>query len=374
MSNPVSSSISTPANKNQAPRILIMAAGTGGHVYPALSTADYLRAQGWQVDWLGSGKGIEARLVPEAGYPLHCIDITGLRGKGRLSLLTAPWRLAKSLWQAWRLLGQIKPDCVLGMGGFVAGPGGLAAFLRRKPLLIHEQNAIPGLTNRLLRPLSSRVMQAFKGAFADPNALTVGNPIRPEFNQSGKVDKSASDTCNLLVVGGSLGALALNKVIPLGLAEMLNDINSQQLSVRHQCGPKHLAVTQEAYATAKVEAQVDAYIDDMPAAFAWADLIICRAGALTVSELAAAGKAAILVPFPHAVDDHQTANAQALVAAGAGVLMPQTNLTAAHLASVLTPLITQPELRQEMAQAALTLAQPEATQVVAQQCMEAVNG
>jgi len=374
MSNPVSKPVSNQDQKSPAPRILIMAAGTGGHVYPALSTADYLRAQGWQVDWLGSGKGIEARLVPAASYPLHCIDITGLRGKGRLSLLTAPWRLAKSLWQAWRLLGQINPDCVLGMGGFVAGPGGLAAFLRRKPLLIHEQNAIPGLTNRLLRPLSSRVMQAFNGAFADPKAITVGNPIRPEFNQSDNTDKSTSDTCNLLVVGGSLGALALNKAIPQTLAEMLNNISAHQLSIRHQCGPKHLDVTQAAYSAAKVEAQVDAYIDDMPTAFAWADLIICRAGALTVSELAAAGKPAVLVPFPYAVDDHQTANAQALVSAGAAILMPQTDLTAANLASVLTPLVSQPELLQEMAQAALSLAQPEATRVVAEQCMEAVNG
>lgn len=374
MSNPVSKPVSNQDQKSPAPRILIMAAGTGGHVYPALSTADYLRAQGWQVDWLGSGKGIEARLVPAASYPLHCIDITGLRGKGRLSLLTAPWRLAKSLWQAWRLLGQINPDCVLGMGGFVAGPGGLAAFLRRKPLLIHEQNAIPGLTNRLLRPLSSRVMQAFNGAFADPKAITVGNPIRPEFNQSDNTDKSTSDTCNLLVVGGSLGALALNKAIPQSLAEMLNNISAHQLSIRHQCGPKHLDVTQAAYSAAKVEAQVDAYIDDMPTAFAWADLIICRAGALTVSELAAAGKPAVLVPFPYAVDDHQTANAQALVSAGAAILMPQTDLTAANLASVLTPLVSQPELLQEMAQAALSLAQPEATRVVAEQCMEAVNG
>lgn len=370
MSNPVSKL----ASKQNSPRILIMAAGTGGHVYPALSVADHLTAQGWQVDWLGSGKGIEARLVPSAGYALHCIDITGLRGKGRLSLLAAPWRLAKSLWQAWRLIGRLQPDCVLGMGGFVAGPGGLAALLRRKPLLIHEQNAIPGLTNRLLRPLSSRVMQAFSGAFPNATAMTVGNPIRPEFNLLHGGQKPTLDTCNLLVVGGSLGALALNKAIPQGLAELCSDSNQQSLSVRHQCGPKHLLVTQEAYAVAKVEAQIEAYIDDMPAAFAWADVIICRAGALTVSELSAAGKAAILVPFPHAVDDHQAANAQALVSAGAAILMPQAELTAASLAAALGPLITQPERRHKMAHAALSLAQPQATQSVAQQCMEAVNG
>ena len=371
MSNPVSNR----TNQQNSPRILIMAAGTGGHVYPALSAADYLTAQGWQVDWLGSGKGIEASLVPNAGYPLHCIDITGLRGKGRLSLLAAPWRLAKSLWQAWRLIGRLQPDCVLGMGGFVAGPGGLAAFLRRKPLLIHEQNAIPGLTNRLLYPLASCVMQAFAGAFADDKAMTVGNPIRADFNISQVEDKPTSEFCNLLVVGGSLGALALNQIIPQGLSLMLSDtVAASQINIRHQCGPKHLEVTQEAYANAEVEAQIDAYIDDMPVAFAWADIIICRAGALTVSELAAAGKPAVLVPFPHAVDDHQTANAQALAGAGAGILMPQTELTAASLAAALTPLITQSGLRHKMAHAALSLAQPQATQVVAQQCMEVVNG
>ena len=371
MSNPVSNSL----QKQNAPRILIMAAGTGGHVYPALSTADYLAAKGWQVDWLGSGKGIEARLVPHAGYPLHCIDITGLRGKGRLSLLAAPWRLAKSLWQAWRLIARLQPDCVLGMGGFVAGPGGLAAFLHRKPLLIHEQNAIPGLTNRLLRPLASHVMQAFAGAFADNKAMTVGNPIRAEFSVPQVANKSSDEACNLLVVGGSLGALALNQIIPQGLNLMFSDaVAASQINIRHQSGPKHLEVTQEAYSEAKVAAQIDAYIDDMPVAYAWADIIVCRAGALTVSELAAAGKPAVLVPFPYAVDDHQTANAKALADAGAGILIPQTELTAAKVAAALTPLITQSDLRHKMARAALSLAQPQATRVVAQQCMEAVNG
>jgi UDP-N-acetylglucosamine--N-acetylmuramyl-(pentapeptide) pyrophosphoryl-undecaprenol N-acetylglucosamine transferase len=357
-----------------ARKILIMAAGTGGHVYPALSTADYLVKQGWQVEWLGSGRGIEARLVPEAGYQLHCIDITGLRGKGKLSLLGAPWRLVKSLWQAWRLMAKVQPDVVLGMGGFVAGPGGLAAWLRRIPLLIHEQNAIPGLTNKLLRPLSTTVMQAFAGAFPQAHVLTVGNPIRNEFSQAGDA-KAAAEEVNLLVVGGSLGALALNQTLPQALALLPADVT---VNVRHQCGPKHLQVTQAAYADVQladaVTVQVEAYIDDMPAAFAWADVAVCRAGALTVSELAATGLPAVLVPYPYAVDDHQTANASALVTAGAGVLMPQNSMQAESLCEALLPLLTDAEQRQTMALQALQLAEPKATQVVAEQCMEAVNG
>ena len=354
----------------KAPRILIMAAGTGGHVYPALSTAAYLGEQGWHIDWLGTSKGIEQRLVPAAGYQLHCIDITGLRGKGMLSLLGAPWRLIKSLWQAWLILGRIKPDVVLGMGGFIAGPGGLATYLRRTPLLIHEQNAVAGLTNKLLRPLSWCVMQAFAGTFKDASVLTVGNPIRADF--TGKINKQANQqNLNLLVVGGSLGALALNQIIPKVLAKLPTEISMQ---VRHQCGPKHLQITQEAYQQASVQGQVDAYIDDMPAAFATADIIICRAGALTVSELAAAGKPAILVPYPYAVDDHQTANAQILVAAGGAVLMPQAQMQVTSLEQALLPLLTQPELRAKMTQAALSVAQPQATAAVAKQCMEAVSG
>ena len=352
------------------PRILIMAAGTGGHVYPALSTAAYLSAQGWHIDWLGSGQGIEQRLVPEAGYQLHCIDIAGLRGKGYGSLLSAPWRLLKSLWQAWRIIGQLKPDCVLGMGGFIAGPGGLAAYLRRIPLLIHEQNAIAGLTNKLLRPLSWRVMQAFVGAFSDAGVLTVGNPIRKDFATGNAVHRDQR-AVRLLIVGGSLGALALNQTIPQVLAQLPTNI---PLQVRHQCGPKHLQTTRELYHSEAVSGQVEAYIDDMPAAFAWADVIICRAGALTVSELAVAGKPAILVPYPYAVDDHQTANAKVLVAAGAAVLMPQSQMHATSLVEALKPLLTRAELRQSMAQAALSVAQPQATQAVAQQCMEAISG
>ena len=359
---------------NPAPRLLIMAAGTGGHVYPALSTAEYLLKQGWHIDWLGSGKGIEARLVPDAGYPLHCIDITGLRGKGRWSLLAAPWRLSKALWQAWRLLGKVRPDCVLGMGGFVAGPGGLAAYLRGIPLVIHEQNAIPGLTNRLLKPLSKRVMQAFDGAFNGADVLTVGNPIRAEFCQL--ADRANSHAgISLLVVGGSLGALALNECVPSALALLPPGLINR---VRHQTGAPHLALTQQAYAQAAVannmDVTIDAYVDDMPSAFADADVVICRSGALTVSELAAAGKAAILVPFPYAVDDHQTANANSLVQAGAAYLLPQKDMNAVTMAAQLEQILAQPEVLFDMAKAAQVVAQPDATQKVAQTCMEIVNG
>lgn len=354
----------------RTPSILIMAAGTGGHVYPALSTAAYLSEQGWHIAWLGGGKGIEQRLVPIAGYGLHCIDIIGLRSKGYWSLLSAPWRLIKSLWQAWRIIGHLQPDCVLGMGGAVAGIGGLVAYLWRIPLLIHEQNAVAGLTNQLLRPLSWRAMQAFAGTFAAADVVTVGNPIRADFSLTSDTHLESRDL-KLLIFGGSLGALTLNQIVPQALAKLPSNI---PLQVRHQCGPKHLQTTRDAYHRQVVNGQIEAYIDDMPAAFAWADVIICRSGALTVSELAAAGKPAILVPYPYAVDDHQTANAQILVSAGAAVLMPQAQMHGHSLAQALIPLLTQAELRLNMSQAAFSVAQPQATRAVAQQCMEAISG
>ena len=352
-------------------RILIMAAGTGGHVYPALATAEVMQQHNWHVEWLGTGRGIEARLVPEVGLKLHCIDVVGLRGKGKLSLLLAPWRLVKSFYQAITIIRRFKPHCVLGMGGFVAGPGGLAAKLLGVPLILHEQNAIPGLTNRLLRPFANRTLQAFAGSFLDGQAITVGNPLRsnimaysPEKNPEQKVRK-------VLIVGGSLGAQALNEAVPAAMALLAHNERPQ---IWHQTGPKKHQITQDGYDKAKVSARVDAYIDDMSLAYAWADLVICRAGALTVSELAGSGIASILVPYPHAVDDHQTRNANVLVQAGAAILLPQTLLSPVTLSEHITALQSQSSTINNMAAAALTCAAPKAAYNVAQHCMEIARG
>ena len=356
-----------PNNTTHIKRVLIMAAGTGGHVYPALATAAILKKEDWEVEWLGTGRGIEARLVPEAGFKLNCIDVVGLRGKDFLSLLLAPWRLCKSLLQSIKIVYRFKPHCVLGMGGFVAGPGGLATKLLGVPLILHEQNAIPGLTNRLLRPFAKRTLQAFSGSFSDGKAITVGNPLRSNITPN----KSAHDGLRVLIVGGSLGAMVLNQRVPKAMALLAPDERPQ---IWHQTGPKHHQETQAGYDKAKVVAKVEAYIDDMGLAYAWADLVICRSGALTVSELAGAGVASILVPYPHAVDDHQTANAAVLVSAGAAILLPQTQLSPDTLSENIRALQSHPITLNTMATAALTYAAPKAAYTVAKHCMEIARG
>lgn len=348
-------------------KILIMAAGTGGHVYPALATAEILREQGFDVEWLGTKKGIESRLVPEANIKLNCIDVTGLRGKGKLSLALAPLKLCKALWQSIKLIKRFKPDCVLGMGGFVAGPGGLAAKLFGVPLILHEQNAVPGLTNRLLRPLAQKTLQAFEGSFANGYAQTVGNPLRTNI----KPHVSTHEELRVLVVGGSLGALALNEIVPAALALMPHD---QRPKVWHQTGPAHHKATLDSYLNAGIEANVVAYIDNMGEAYAWADLVICRAGALTVSELASAGMASILVPYPFAVDDHQSANARVLASVGAAILVNQKRLTPALLSQHLLELALDKSLIKNMSVAAQACATPGASNAVAQCCMEIARG
>lgn len=296
-------------------RIMIMAGGTGGHLFPALAVADYLRERGVEVRWLGARGGMESRLVPKHDFAIDYISISGLRGKGLLGWLLAPYKINLAIMQALRLMLKFKPDAVLGMGGFVTGPGGVAAFLMGKPLIIHEQNAIAGLTNRLLSKLADHVLQAFPYALKMKNVKTVGNPIRESIcNVKSTIDmQNFEQPMRLLVVGGSLGAQALNETIPQALAQM---DAANRPEVRHQCGERHLDDAKTAYKEVAVEANVVPFIDDMADAYRWADLVICRAGALTVSELAAAGVPSILVPFPYAVDDHQTANGQFLVNAG----------------------------------------------------------
>ncbi len=350
--------------------LLVMAGGTGGHVFPALATADWLRQQGWQIEWLGSERGMENRLVPDAGIRLHAISVTGLRGKGRLSLLLAPFNLLRALWQALMVVRRVNPDAVLGMGGFASGPGGVAAWLLRKPLLVHEQNAIPGLTNKILARFSTRVMEAFPGAFAAKfTALHTGNPVRNAISLlADPVQRFAGrkGRMRLLVVGGSLGAQAINTCLPKALALIPE---AQRPEVWHQAGIKNIEAARQSYQQAGIEVRLDAFIDDMQGAYGWADLVLCRAGALTVSELAMAGVGSILVPFPFAVDDHQTANGRFLADNKAAQLLPQPQLSPDQLQQLLLQLDDR-DLLLAMAQSARALATPDATAQVAQQCQE----
>lgn len=356
-----------------AARVIIMAGGTGGHVFPALAVAEELRARGCEVSWLGTPDSFEARTVPQYGFAIDVIDSFRLRGQGLLNTLLAPLRLLRAMAQAMGVLRRRRPQVVLGMGGFASGPGGLMSRVLRMPLVIHEQNTIPGLTNRWLAKLATRTLQAFPDSFpAQVGAKVCGNPIRaaitelPEPQQRLPQHRNAQQV-RLLVMGGSLGAQALNEIVPQALALLDGDARPQ---VFHQAGRNKLEVTEQHYRDAGVQAQVSEFINDMPSAYANADLVICRSGALTVSELAAVGVAAILVPFPFAVDDHQTRNAQFLVDAGAARLVQQRELSPQGLAAWLRELCNEPARLREMAIKARELAQPQATACVADVCQE----
>lgn len=353
-------------------RVLIMAGGTGGHVFPALACARLFAERGYEVHWLGTRRGIEAELIPTAGIPIHYIDVQGLRGKGRLGLLKAPFQLLRALFQSLRLLSVLNPVCVLGAGGYVTGPGGLAAWCKRIPLVIHEQNAVVGTSNRLLSRLAKRHCEGFPGSFADtPKRLTTGNPVREEIFQAAPMHWQGDRQPRLLVLGGSLGALPLNKLLPPAVA-LLGE--GARPDVWHQCGRQHVELTTQGYAQAGVNARVEPFIADMAAAYAWADLVVCRAGALTISELAAAGRPALLIPLPHAIDDHQSANARFLVSQQAALLLPQHSLSSESLAEQLNSLFTNPETLQAMAENARRQATPNATADVVRACQEVIHG
>ena len=349
--------------------IMIMAGGTGGHVFPGLAVADFLRAQGWRVLWLGARGGMEARLVPERGYEIAWVSFGGLRGKGPVAAVLLPLRLLIAFWQSARTIFAARPDVVLGMGGYVSFPGGMMASLFGRPLVIHEQNSVAGLANKVLARLADRVLAAFPGAL--DRALVVGNPIRPEIAALPSPAVRYGERfgrLKLLVVGGSLGATALNETVPQAIALIPEN---RRPEVMHQSGAQHIGVLNQSYRDAGVEARTSAFIEDMAGAYAAADLVVCRAGALTVSELAAAGVASVLVPYPHAVDDHQRANARYLARAGAAVLLPQWELTPGRLAALLSE-FSREKLR-EMAEKARSLARPNATRVVAETCLEAAR-
>ena len=350
--------------------IMIMAGGTGGHVFPALAVARELRARGWQVSWMGTPDSFESRTVPAAGFELATVPAHRLRGQGAAGLLLAPFRLVRAVRQAGRVLRRLQPEVVLGMGGFVTAPGGLASRLQGVPLVIHEQNTIPGLANRMLARLARRVAEGFPGSFPPSvGAVVTGNPVRDEIQRLAPPEermKERSGARRVLVLGGSLGAQALNEIVPQALGRL-----ELPLQVRHQAGRGKAEQASRCYQKAGVEAEVSEFIDDMAEAYGWADLVICRSGALTVAELAAAGLASLLVPYPHAVDDHQTRNAAYLVEGGAALFEPQGRLTAEGLAGELQGLLADRSRLLEMAMAARRLAHPRATEKVADLCEEA---
>ena len=341
-----------------------MAGGTGGHIFPGLAVAEQMRAAGWDVVWMGARGGMEERLVPRHGHRTAWIRAKAARGKGVLQKLLLPANLLYSFWESARTIRRLKPDVVLGLGGYVAFPGGMMASLLNRPLALHEQNAIAGLANRVLAQVSNKVMVAFPDALK--GAEWTGNPIRSEIAAIAPPEvrfQGRAGPLRVLVVGGSLGAQALNEALPRALSLL-----QERPRVVHQAGEKHLESLQKNYAEARVEGELVAFIDDMATRYAEADLVICRAGAVTIAELSAGGMASILVPFPHAVDDHQTANARFLSERGAAVLIQQRDLSPEKLAALIRSMDRTRLL--DMAKKARALGKPDAARIVAQRCMQ----
>ncbi len=358
----------------EMPLALIMAGGTGGHVFQALALARELRARRWRVIWLGTHRGLEARLVPAENIELEWLSVSGLRGKGLGVWLRAPLLLTRALWQALAVMRRRRPSLVVGLGGFVAGPGGVAAWLVRRPLLIHEQNAVAGFTNRCLARLAQRVLTAFPGSFAPHiGAEVIGNPVRAEIARLPAPSQrfaARGPIVRLLVLGGSQGAARLNAIVPFALARVSSQL---RMEVRHQSGARWLEAAQGHYRDAGVAVRLQPFIEDMAEAYGWADLVICRAGALTISELTAAGVGAILVPFPAATDDHQTRNADFLVGEGAAIMLEERQLSAESLADQLMALCTGRGRLIAMAERARSLAKPHAAQALADACAELIG-
>lgn len=358
------------SNVSRSPRILVMAGGTGGHVFPALAVAKHLAEKGWQVRWLGTADRMEARLVPQYGFDIEFIDIKGVRGNGLIRKLAAPFKIIRSIIQAKAVINDFKPNVILGMGGFASGPGGVAGKLSGVPVVLHEQNAIPGMTNKLLSKIAKKVLCAFPNTFGSDvaNVEVVGNPIRQELIALGaQIKTSQVDALRILVVGGSLGAKVLNDVMPAVVAQLSKQ---HSITVWHQVGKNnHTAVKASYQQLGQLDTvNVAEFIDDMEAAYRWTDVVVCRSGALTVSELAAVGLPSILVPYPHAVDDHQTVNASVLVDAGAGFLLPQTILNADNLAEKLQLFAENRDELAQMGRKARGVAVLDATQRVADIC------
>lgn len=351
------------------PLVLIMAGGTGGHVFPALAVAKALQAKSVAVEWLGTERGIEARVVREQGITLHCLTVQGLRGKGLWMRLQSLLRAVESLFAAVALIRSLKPVCVIGLGGYVSGPGGLAAWLMRRPLIIHEQNAVAGTTNRLLARLSRRVLTGYPIDLGGKRAIFIGNPVRETISALAPPDERLAERAGalqLLVLGGSQGALAINQVV----VDALKNMNADEVLVWHQTGAAHIDLIRQQYQDAGVKVRAEAFIDDMAAAYAWADIVLCRAGALTVAEITAAGVGAWLVPLPQAIDDHQRENARWLASNNAGEIIEQASLTAALLQQKIRDACADRGGLMNMAIAARKLARPDAAEVAANVCLE----
>jgi UDP-N-acetylglucosamine--N-acetylmuramyl-(pentapeptide) pyrophosphoryl-undecaprenol N-acetylglucosamine transferase len=348
--------------------ILVMAGGTGGHIFPALAVAEKMRERGWRVVWLGNPDGMEARLVPQHGFEMVWVKFAALRGKGLLRKLLLPLNLLKGFWQAQKAIRDVQPNVVLGMGGYITFPGGMMASLFGKPLVVHEQNSVAGLANRVLAGVADKIVTGFPEVLK--KGVWAGNPVRPEIARiAPPAERFAerSGALRLLVIGGSLGAQVLNEMVPQGMA-LLGE--NEQPQIVHQAGEKHIEALKANYAAVGVQAHCVSFIEDMAGAYEWADLVICRSGALTVAELAAAGVASILVPFPHAVDDHQSGNARFLVNVGGAFLLPQNELTAEAIALIRN--YSRSQLL-EMAEKARSLAKPDATEEVANICAESAK-
>lgn len=360
-----------------SPLVLMTTGGTGGHVYPALAVALELRARGYRVAWIGTRRGLESRVVPAHGIDLHHLPVQGVRGKNLWQKLRAGFWLVVAMVRALWLVARLRPACVVGFGGFVSGPTGLAAWLLRRPLLIHEQNAVSGTTNRMLAPFARRIAMGFAGAFpSSAKTLHTGNPLRAEIIAAGsdaQYDFSPQRPLRLLVLGGSLGASAINDVVP-GALRRFNRDGSASIQIVHQTGEAHYPEMAQRYHDLDDQlVRVAPFIDDMAQTYQWADLVLCRAGALTVSELAMMGRPSILVPLPRAIDDHQTANARMLVAAGAGVIMLQNELDASRLVNRLRALLADPQQLMNMSQAAYAVATPQATAQICDECEALIN-
>lgn len=359
-------------------KIMILAGGTGGHIYPALAVAQYLEKLDWQIIWVGTKRGLENKVVPQVNYPLHHVNIKGLRGKSVLQVLMLPMLLLHALYQAFQLIKNEKPDVVLGMGGFVSVPCGLICSLFNKPLVIHEQNAIAGTANRLLRHVADKVMYSFENTFTQKKGYTCsGNPVRQQVlesapsianeiqqDSSDSIAKQSPNKINILILGGSLGAKKLNEVVPEAISTIHN------INIIHQCGEQHLSETKLAYAKNKQTAHIEAYFENMQDLYQWADLAICRAGAMTIAELAIAGVPAIFIPYPYAVDDHQRANAEYVVNVGGATMINDGVLNKDNLRAELSSLIEDAQTLHAMQKNIRTIAKPNATKVVAEACME----
>ncbi len=346
--------------------ILIMAGGTGGHIFPGLALAKEMQARGHKVTWLGTKAGMESTLVPKENIDIHYISVKGVRGKGIKALFLAPWNIVSSVMSASKVIASVKPNVVVGLGGFVAGPGGVAAKLKCKPLVIHEQNAVAGTTNKLLAKIADKVLTAFPCGLT--REICIGNPVRKEISELPSPEqrmKSRTASTNVLIIGGSRGALAVNELVPQAFALLQA---AGESNIWHQAGADKVDATVKQYESVKVAARVEAFIDNMAEALAWADVVICRAGALTVSELAMVGLGAVLIPYPYAIDDHQTENAKYLADKGAAIVRQQKDLSAESLANLLKEFIFDRAKLLNMASQAKLLAKPNAVNDFADYC------